>query len=117
MSNVLDPSSVLHTLAQILPKENADESKPQTLLRSNYDGIAAVSHAIMVSVGFRLVGIGEDDHKGENCCKTQDHCSWRDVLFNLVEKSPCTPLYTPTWFNNAINQLWSNSLDIDLRCI
>jgi PI31 proteasome regulator N-terminal len=65
MSNVLDPSSVLHTLSQTLPKDNGGENQSEPLLRNNNEGIAALSHAIMLSVGFRLVGLGEDGNKGK----------------------------------------------------
>jgi hypothetical protein len=81
MSNVLDPSSVLHTLTQILSKEHADKNMPETLLRSNYDGLAAVSHAIMVTVGFRLVGLGDDDHRGEQLSITTSK-SIADVMYS-----------------------------------
>ncbi|KAH8554675.1 PI31 proteasome regulator N-terminal-domain-containing protein [Umbelopsis sp. PMI_123] len=63
MSNVLDPSSILHTLAQILPNGDGSQTQSKPLLRNNNEAIAAMSHAIMISVGFRLVGLGEDDHK------------------------------------------------------
>ncbi|KAK3832756.1 MAG: PI31 proteasome regulator N-terminal-domain-containing protein [Linnemannia gamsii] len=32
-----------------------------TLLKSEYEALAALSHAIMTAVGFRLIGLGEDD--------------------------------------------------------
>ncbi|KAI8582293.1 hypothetical protein K450DRAFT_228276 [Umbelopsis ramanniana AG] len=63
MSNVLDPSSVLHTLSQALPKDDGSQNQSEPLLRNNNEGIAALSHAVMLSVGFRLVGLGEDEHK------------------------------------------------------
>lgn len=65
MSNVLDPSSVLHTLTQTLPKADGSQNESEQLLRNNNEGIAALSHAIMLSVRFRLVGLGEDDHKSK----------------------------------------------------
>ncbi|KAI9498870.1 PI31 proteasome regulator N-terminal-domain-containing protein [Zychaea mexicana] len=47
---VLDPASLLHTVAQITPKT----------LQSPYDALAAATHAIMLSVGCRFAGLGDD---------------------------------------------------------
>ncbi|KAF9899264.1 hypothetical protein BX616_003131 [Lobosporangium transversale] len=74
-TNVLDCDSVLTLLQTILPKSStasetnteasSTASEPQnvpiTILSSPYEGLAALSHALMTAVGFRLVGLGEDD--------------------------------------------------------
>lgn len=52
--NLLDPSSILHTITQIVPKN----------LESSYDALAAATHAIMLSVGFRFQGLGDDARLG-----------------------------------------------------
>jgi hypothetical protein len=36
-------------------------TSPSTLLRSEYEALAALTHAMMTAVGFRLVGLGEND--------------------------------------------------------
>ncbi|KAG0260288.1 hypothetical protein BG011_001989 [Mortierella polycephala] len=86
-SNVLDCDSILKLLQDLLPTQHAqitatatttesssssaqaesqDEQEPKTtasttILASAYEGLAALSHTIMTAVGFRLVGLGEDD--------------------------------------------------------
>ena len=51
---VLDPASLLHTISQITPKK----------LESAYDALAATSHAIMLSVGCKFAGLGDDARQG-----------------------------------------------------
>lgn len=86
-SNVLDGDSVLNLLQELLPahpsqaaaatttetetsastdnqQETTSSSSPAattTLLKSEYEGLASLSHAIMTAVGFRLIGLGEED--------------------------------------------------------
>ncbi|KAG0054633.1 hypothetical protein BGZ83_010761 [Gryganskiella cystojenkinii] len=80
-SDVLDTDSVLAILQRLLPHRSTPESQqgtettdsnsststsnaPQsttTILSTPYEGLAALTHAIMTAVGFRLVGLGEDD--------------------------------------------------------
>lgn len=38
-------------------------SEPQ--LKNPYDAVALLSHACMLAVDFRLIGLGEDDRLGE----------------------------------------------------
>lgn len=52
--NLLGSDSLSRVMAASLPKD----ASPQ--LKSAYDAVALVSHATMISVGFRLVGLGED---------------------------------------------------------
>ncbi|KAM3586920.1 hypothetical protein VKS41_001969 [Umbelopsis sp. WA50703] len=63
MSNVLDPSSVLHTISRLLPKQDTGNTNNEPLLRHKHDALAALAHAIMVSVGFRLTNLGDTEHK------------------------------------------------------
>lgn len=58
--NVFSAVSLSEYMFQSLPKE----STPQ--LRDSYDAIALLSHACMLTVGFRLVGLGEN-HKIGMC--------------------------------------------------
>ncbi|KAF9923639.1 hypothetical protein FBU30_006362 [Linnemannia zychae] len=39
----------------------SDNNATTTLLKSEYEALAALSHAIMTAVGFRLIGLGEED--------------------------------------------------------
>ncbi|EIE88334.1 hypothetical protein RO3G_13045 [Rhizopus delemar RA 99-880] len=56
----LDPSAVLHTTSQVI-----------TRLETQYDALAAAVHAIMLSVGFRFAGLGDDARQvvrmGDKC--------------------------------------------------
>ncbi|KAL9547566.1 hypothetical protein MBANPS3_006108 [Mucor bainieri] len=47
--NVLDPSVIIHATSQNI-----------TALANPYDALAAASHSIMLSVGFRFAGLGDD---------------------------------------------------------
>lgn len=53
-TNVLDPSALLHTITQSVP--NA--------LQTPYDALAAATHAMMLAVGFRFAGLGDDARQG-----------------------------------------------------
>lgn len=54
-SNPLDAD----TLATIIASTLSNTLSPQ--LRTPYDAIAIAAHACMITVGFRLIGLGEDD--------------------------------------------------------
>lgn len=63
--NPLSPSNLLRLVEVSIgkvPSSSADV-QPQTL-RNPYDAIATFVHACMLSVGFRLVGLDEDDKLG-----------------------------------------------------
>ncbi|KAG0071810.1 hypothetical protein BGZ92_004180, partial [Podila epicladia] len=90
--NLLDCDTVLKLLQNLLPTSvtstqatttEATSSKPtRTVLASEYEALAALSHAIMTAIGFRLVGLGEDDSL-ENERKTMDATDQeRDPLWN-----------------------------------
>jgi hypothetical protein len=53
--NILDPSAVIHSTSQNV-----------SILHNPYDAIAAASHSIMISVGFRFAGLGDDARQGKN---------------------------------------------------
>lgn len=53
-SNVLDPSVILHATSQAASQ-----------LSNTYDAVAAACHAIMLSVGFRFAGLGDDARQGK----------------------------------------------------
>lgn len=52
--NVLDPSVIIHATSQNI-----------STLASPYDAIAAACHSIMLSVGFRFAGLGDDARQGK----------------------------------------------------
>ena len=54
MTDLLDPSALLHVLQQLLPS-----SEPQLRLPS--DALSAMIHTIMTRLDFRLAGLSEDD--------------------------------------------------------
>ncbi|CAG8567036.1 8124_t:CDS:2, partial [Funneliformis mosseae] len=60
VDNVLAPEAVLSIIDKNLkPSEGREGSI--TVLGSSQDALAALTHAIMQAVGFRLVGLGEED--------------------------------------------------------
>ncbi|KAF9171130.1 hypothetical protein BGX20_008089, partial [Mortierella sp. AD010] len=80
-NNVLDCDSVLDLLQALLTTSSSSTatstSEPAsttsvTILNSPYEGLAALSHAIMTAVGFRLVGLGEDDSLGSDRLNIED---------------------------------------------
>ncbi|KAG0318537.1 hypothetical protein BGZ99_005612 [Dissophora globulifera] len=85
-ANLLDCDSVLSLLQRLLtsadttdttPTPAGEESTsttesdtpaaaaPRTILGNPYEGLAALTHAMMTAVGFKLVGLGEDDSLGD----------------------------------------------------
>jgi hypothetical protein len=66
-TNVLDPSIILHSTSKAVSK-----------LNSPYDAIAAASHAIMLAVGFRFAGLGDDARQGIR--KNEDNSFHTNVL-------------------------------------
>lgn len=50
--NILDPSALISALQNVLPPTRKRLESPQ-------DGLAALIHTVMVSIGFRLVGVDE----------------------------------------------------------
>jgi hypothetical protein len=67
--NVLDPSVILHSTSQGV-----------TTLNNPYDAIAAASHAIMLSVGFRFAGLGDDARQG----KTNSVCIYNISILTFL---------------------------------
>ena len=61
--NVFSALSLSEYMAKSLPKE------PTPQLRNPFDAIALLSHACMLAVGFRLVGLGEDHKLGTAFCR------------------------------------------------
>lgn len=61
-TNVLAPEAVLSILdTSLKPTEEGTD----IILGSSQDALAALFHSIMQAVGFRLVGLGEEDNSGE----------------------------------------------------
>ena len=57
--NPLSAASLIPYMESSLPESS------NAALRNPYDAIALLSHACMISVGFRLIGLGEDHKIGE----------------------------------------------------
>lgn len=68
-TNVLGHENVLKVMAQSLPKSNASANDKKAL-QDPFAAIALLSHACMLAVGFRLIGLGED-HKIEASSEPQ----------------------------------------------
>ncbi len=61
----LSADSILDYMVKSLPTPPSDAA-PSTLVKDVYAAIALFSHACMLAVGFRLVGLGEDHKIGES---------------------------------------------------
>ena len=60
MTDILDPSALLHVLPSLLPSSSALPSSTP-LLRHPSDALAALIHTIMTRLDFRLTGLSETD--------------------------------------------------------
>lgn len=56
--NMFSALALSNSMAESLPKDVSNE------IRNPYDAIALLSHACMLAVGFRLIGLGEDHKLG-----------------------------------------------------
>lgn len=65
--NVFSAVNLSEYMYKSLPKQ------PNLELRNAYDAIALLTHACMLAVGFRLVGLGEDHQIGLSNTKPQYH--------------------------------------------
>jgi hypothetical protein len=61
-TNILAPEAVLSILDTSL---KPTEEGSNIILGSSQDALAALFHTIMQAVGFRLVGLGEEDNSSE----------------------------------------------------
>jgi len=99
-SSALDSDSVLTLLQSLLPAQptqgqqgtdsaSSDARTPEStvVLGSPYEGLASLSHAIMTAVGFRLVGLGEDDSL-ENDRRTIDGKTFALEIKNSFQCGP-----------------------------
>lgn len=59
----LSAESILDYMVKSLPAQSAD-SEQTPLVKDPYAAIALFSHACMLAVGFRLIGLGEDHKLG-----------------------------------------------------
>ena len=64
VGNVFSAVSLSEYMAQSLPTATDRE------IRNPYDAIALLTHACMLAVGFRLIGLGEDHGIGISCRDT-----------------------------------------------
>ncbi|KAG0348909.1 hypothetical protein BG004_003741 [Podila humilis] len=121
-TNLLDCDAVLKLLQDLLPNrapttattststsaaedELASTPHPTTvILASEYESLAALSHAIMTAVGFRLVGLGEDDTL-ENERKTMDDITKANALPNRWNASSESYSFRYTHPNSQLNYL------------
>ena len=109
-ANVLDCDSILKCLQDLLPAhdlqgapsssgeaQTRDAGDPETssttgttttLLESPYEGLAALSHAIMTAVGFRLAGLGEDESLGSDRLNIDGKRHYRQPVNTRSKKNP-----------------------------
>ena len=57
----LSSDSLLSLMSRSLPEQIPDAKTP---IKDSYAAIALFSHACMLAVGFRLIGLGEDHRLG-----------------------------------------------------
>lgn len=56
----LSPDNIVALATRAL----GDDDSTSNTLQSPYEAVALIGHACMLAVGFRLVGLGEDDNLG-----------------------------------------------------
>lgn len=72
MTDLLDPSALLHVLQQLLPpihptsttsssSSSSDDASPPAQLGSPADALSALIHTVMTRLDFRLTGLSDDD--------------------------------------------------------
>ena len=62
--NPLNLATLLSLIEGSLWKSSSDSSVRPQMLRNPYDAIALFVHSCMLAVGFRLIGLGDDDKLG-----------------------------------------------------
>lgn len=83
----LSVDSILDHISKSLATTSESGAESTPLLKDPYAAIAVFSHACMVAVGFRLIGLGEDDRIGMHSkFAFQSVCS-----AHLVQKHNPTP--------------------------
>ena len=61
-ASALSADSILDYMIKSLPERSSNQQTPP--LKNAYAAIALLSHACMLAVGFRLIGLGEDQRIG-----------------------------------------------------
>jgi hypothetical protein len=61
----LSSESILKHMAEALPTHDKDDTTSD--ISSSYEAIALFAHACMITVGFRLLGLREDQRTEEEC--------------------------------------------------
>jgi PI31 proteasome regulator N-terminal len=97
----LSSDSLLSLMSRSLPKQIPDAKTP--ILKDSYAAIALFSHACMLAVGFRLIGLGEDHRLGmeykelisEPKLITRQRCSQIRTNFTPCPPNGTHPLLTP----------------------
>ncbi|KAJ3818621.1 PI31 proteasome regulator N-terminal-domain-containing protein [Lentinula raphanica] len=67
--NILDPSALIALIPTLLPPANRSIQTPQ-------DALAVLSHAILTSLGFRLIGVDETSITNDNASKNVLPDAW-----------------------------------------
>ncbi|OAL29920.1 hypothetical protein AYO22_01826 [Fonsecaea multimorphosa] len=65
-ASALSADSLLDYMVKSLPTPPSDSDQSTALIKDPFAAIALFSHACMLAVGFRLVGLGEDHKIGRN---------------------------------------------------
>jgi hypothetical protein len=111
--SVLSADLLLDYMVKSLRTPQPDSTQT-TLIKDPYTAIALFTHACMLAVGFRLVGLGEDHKIGmfSSPCFASQHTNISQTR-NLKHKmsSPCPPsgmrpLLTP-FATHTLNPRWN----------
>ncbi|CDR88577.1 uncharacterized protein SPSC_04404 [Sporisorium scitamineum] len=87
MSDLLDPSALLHVLQQqLLPSTSSSSSEP--MLRNPADALAAIIHTIVTRLDFRLTGLSEDDRLPPSQDDSASSSSSNELPENWNAKGP-----------------------------
>jgi len=100
------PPTVLNIVKASLPQ--GPEAAPP--LKSPYDAVAIFTHACMLSVGFRLVGLSEDDNLGT--IKLLNHCYLVTVMLTAYHRNTHRRLESKTASTKLERLSWELRLPI-----
>lgn len=87
----LSADSILDYLVKSLPTPPSDTDQA-TLVKDPYAAIALFSHACMLAVGFRLIGLGEDHKIGSNSPPSQANPSYSHLAEAQSDPQDAQPL-------------------------
>lgn len=74
-TSALSADSILDYMVKSLPERSTEDQTPP--FKNAFAAIALFSHACMLAVGFRLIGLGEDHKIGK----------WDRTIYRFIDRS------------------------------